>query len=99
AADVDLARLPRRHASPLRVEQIDPGVGDRPTDRHAFGLRIEIADDMARGERGAFRGPVAVDELAPRQLGQDAADALRRERGARRAPARQRPRPAQTLLY
>jgi hypothetical protein len=34
-ADPDLPRHPHRHRGALGVEEVDPGVGDRPADRHS----------------------------------------------------------------
>ncbi len=64
AADVQLADLAGRHPAPLRVEEIDLRVGDRPADRDAGRVGGEVTDRVAGGEGRALRRAVAVDERA-----------------------------------
>ncbi len=86
ARDVQLPRHPRRHRLAVGIEQVDPGVGHRPADRHRLARRQQ------RGGRvgGVLRRAVGVDD--PRSW-RRRGEPLDQRRRHRLAPQVDRPHP------
>ena len=61
------------HRLEISVEQPDPGLGDRPTDRHAEAVARPDRHVVAGRERGYLGRTVCVDQLA---LGERRPDSL-----------------------
>ena len=62
AADVELARHARRPRLARGIEHVDPGVRDRPPDRHGLAHIIGPPHLVTRGCRRRLGGAIAVDQ-------------------------------------
>ena len=72
AADVEIARNAHRHRLQRTVEDVGGCVGNRTPDRDARG---RILHDVADGEGGRLRGPIAIHEPPRASAFQHARDA------------------------
>ena len=71
ATRVEAAAHPHRHRPQVAVEDVDRGVVERPADGDRGPLDVGRGDRAAGGEGGVLGRPVAVDQPAPRHLGED----------------------------
>ena len=77
AADVDLARHVEGHRLQMPVEDVDPGVGDRASDRYRRRALGHRADLVERRERRRLGRTVDVQQPLRRAVGEHRGDPAR----------------------